>query len=199
MQCEVVRTVDRLDYEVFRTGEHMFAQAMHKVKDSRIRETLGDALEETRWQLAAPFVERVRLAAMFLEGRKAFQAEAALNAAMVQSLGLETLQSESIQLLRQSAQETQTLLKIQNNLLSTFDANLSDLDHDNDGALSRGDLNEAYKHHTHPEFRAFISFLQDNYRMLTRDGHLQFNHAGITRSDIIRYTDQRNKEVRDFR
>jgi hypothetical protein len=177
----------------------MFAQAIHMVKDSHIRAALVDALEETRWQLAAPFVERVRLAALFIEARKVFQAETALHTALQQSLGLETVQSEAIQVLRESALETLRSLKIQNNLLELFDANVAALDADNDGAISKGDLVEGIRQHTHPDFQAFIAFLLDNYKQLTRHGQLQFNHAGITRNDVVRFVEQRSKEIRDFR
>lgn len=163
-------------------------------------EVLDTAIEETRQAMAAPFIERARLATFLNKDQKPYQAERMLAESMNVQIPAEALNSQMVRDLRKSASEELNKLRVQNNLVELYDKNLSRLDiAGKDGIITEDEIKAARVTNKDENFRALADFLSENYKNLTRRHWSFFGKDGITRADILDYARERSRTINDLK
>ncbi len=163
-------------------------------------EFLDLSLENARCSLAAPFIERARLASILLAGGRVYQAEKILEQAMKTTIPSESMESPYLKELRRNTALSLRSLKVENNLLELYDQNLSRLDIDSkDGLVSKEELSKAASKDNDENLKSLADFLDSKYQYLTRKHWSFLGHDGISRSDIVNYVNERAKKINDLK
>lgn len=196
-------------YEVVKAGDSLSSKAIlfeldslrHlQEKQGKGSDSLGNAIEETRQAMAAPFIERARLATFLNKDQKPYQAEKMLGEALSVQIPPEALNSQMVRDLRKNASEELNKLRVQNNLVDLFDKNLSRLDIANkDGIVTEDEIKSARASSKDENFKVLADFLSDNYKDLSGRHWSFFGKAGITRSDILDYAKERSRTINDLK
>ncbi|MBS2007895.1 MAG: hypothetical protein JST01_12695 [Cyanobacteria bacterium SZAS TMP-1] len=164
------------------------------------------ALEGEQSIAMAPVVESARLAAILLDEKKPYQAEAALKTALLtcepdsKIIGpqnrkfIDDLKAQSIE------------LHVENNLGELFDTYSSALTAEADkGPVTKDDLkkaiaqDESSTEQDNEKYSALLQFLDRNYDQLKSHHGLFFWQSGITAGDIQRFAGERSRQINDLK
>jgi len=192
-QGRVIRSVDRLDVNAIAFEAKAIKTVLDSSSDPAVSKQLNRELEDKRWQMSAPFVERARLGSFLNKNGNVYQAEEALEQTVRQNIPVESMQSPVIRALRDDARRQLEQLRVENNLVTTYSTHLPTLDLDRDGKISLKELKNRAQTQD-PNLNMFASFLEANYKYLDRR-----NSGAITNGDIVHFSDERKQKIKDFR
>jgi hypothetical protein len=191
LQRKVIASVDKLSGHALSFEASSIKTAMQGNVDPKVSELLGRDLEDKRWQMASPFVERARLASFFIQNKMPYRAELALQETLNQDIPTEALSSVIIRSLRDDTQQQLISFRVENNLVSTYNEHLPALDLNNDGKVSLDELkNRPQSRDT--TLSSLFTFLQNNYKYLDRK-----NAGAITQADVIAYARDRLSKINE--
>jgi len=196
-QKDSVNLADGINVAALQYETSSVKDAIAHNSDSKVTPLLNEELNQTRAAMAAPFTERVRLAALQLKNGSEVQAEETLTQALKAPVPAEAWSLQSLKLLRDDVTAQRDELHAENNLLPLFNqtlAKLSVITGRQD--ITRSDFSAPCL--KDPQFGALSKFLSSNYDSLTK-GHNMFQYnQGITRSDIEKFVNERNRRLNDF-
>jgi len=191
LQRRVIASVDNLSVHALSFEASAIKDAIQGNVDPKLSELLDRELEDKRWQMASPFVERARLASFFIQNKMPYRAERALQETVNQDIPTEALSSSVIRSLRDDTQKQLINLRVENNLVSTYSEHLPALDLNNDGKVSVNELkNRPQSRDT--TLSTLVTFLQNNYKYLDRK-----NAGAITQADVIAYAKDRLSKINE--
>lgn len=199
-QYEVIKCADALQKNALLSELEQLKDAHKKAGEESVRSSLDESIEDCRVALAAPFIERARLAAFLNSDKKPYQAEKMLAEAMKVQVPRVCMDSGFVRDLHKNAEEQLSKLHFENHLLELYDANLSKFGvAGSDPVLTQEALDAARAHAGNPEFLALVNYLSRNFKSLTKNHFTLFGKDGIKRSDIVNYEKERAKNINDLK
>lgn len=199
-QAKIIKTADAINQKTLSFELGTILAAGKKRVEGKQETALVTAAESVRTAMAAPFIERARMAAFMLSDKKPYQAERLLNEAMQAQIPADAMESNYVKELRKNASEQLYRLRVENHLVELYDANLSKLDFaPQDGVLTRAELEAASQKTQDENLLALTDFLCSNFNYLTRNQWSLFGKTGIRRADLVDYEKQRAKGINDLR
>ena len=200
VQRRLIGDLDRINPDALLFEFKSIENLSNQEKDAGMSDLLNKTLENARCSLAAPFIERARLASIMLADAKVYQAEKVLEEAMKTRIPPESMQSPYLRELRKNLFASLKNLKVENNLLELYDQNLARLDIDSkDGLVSKEELSKAASKSSDENLKALADFLEGKYKYLTRKHWSFLGNEGISRSDIVNYVNERSKRINDLK
>lgn len=199
-QYKVISISDAIDSNTLLFELKTIAKTREHKADPTKSAILDQQLEDVRAALAVRFIERCRLSAFLQKDKKVYQAEKMLDEALKQQIPPEALKSPFVADLKSNATRQLARMHVENNLLEQFDYNLPKFGKkEKDGFITQEELKNALARGSDDSFRVFTQFLTDNYKYLTRKHWTIFSKEGITRSDIVDYEREREKNINDLK
>lgn len=186
-QKQVVALTDKLDLPFLAAEAGNIRTALSQAQSPAMQAHLSLRLEEARWQLAAPFVERARLASFLLNNKRPYESERTLELALSQDIPAEALASPTLAGLRSDAVKRLAELKTENRLVTNFNTHLPAIDLDQDGQVSQSEVQSA-KTSASEGIRHLANFLDKHYGY--RSGQ-PGTSGGITPADILSFARRR--------
>lgn len=196
-QDKVISATSAFSTAEFRAEFKSLERALDLKKNPQERNALQKDLENARFLMAAPFIERARRAAIEMKNGQEFTAEKTLQDALNQRIPQEAMSVPEISRLRDDVKEQRDELHVKNDLLDQWDSyigKLSKITGRQD--LRKSDLTPSAL--ADPEFGALNRFLLKNYDELTKKNQF-WSPEGISRSYIQDYARHRNNRLNDFR
>jgi hypothetical protein len=196
-QKDSVNLADSINGTGLQNEANSIRDAIAHNNDSKMTPVLNAELNEAKAVMAAPFMERVRLAALQLKNGSEVQAEETLTQALKAPVPAEAWSLQSLKNLRDDVTAQRDQLHAENNLLPLFNQSLAKLSIITGRQdITRSDFSAPCL--KDPQFGALTKFLSSHYDSLTK-GHTMFQYnQGITRSDIENFVKERNKHLNDF-
>lgn len=193
-QRKVVTLTDKVNMTMLTDEAKDIELAISRAQSPAVRSHLQRQLEDKRWQLAAPFVERARLTGFLLDAQRPYQAERVLEAALAQDIPPEALKSPILMALRHDAQLRLAELKVENRLVTNYDKYLPALDLDKDGQVSADELQSAKTATGDEKLRQLAEYLDKKHSHVTGRG----TRYGITRDAVLDFARARAAKLKEI-